>query len=112
MPTTPLDRLLFIQGGMCFFCEAPLSRADSSVEHLVARSRGGGNGDANCVACCKAINALLGSMSVKEKFRVVLNQRGSFKCPNGASQSKTAAAFAGTGPSTQPTGEGRFQLVV
>jgi len=38
--------------------------------------------DENCVACCKAVNALLGSMSLKEKIQVVLNQQGQFKCPN------------------------------
>jgi hypothetical protein len=36
--------------------------------------------------CCKTVNALLGSMSLKEKIRVVLNQKGRFKCPNGTGQ--------------------------
>ena len=83
MPIKPLDRLLFAQGGMCFFCNAQLSKADASIEHLVAQANGGSNDDGNCVACCKAVNALLGSMSLKEKLRVVLNQRGRFICPNG-----------------------------
>ncbi len=83
MPIKPLDRLLFAQGGMCFFCNAQLSKADASIEHLVAQANGGSNDDANCVACCKAVNALLGSMSLKEKLRVVLNQKGRFICPNG-----------------------------
>ncbi len=67
---------------MCFFCKAPLPQSEASVEHLVASANGGGNGDENCVACCKAINALLGSMSLKEKIQLVLNQRGEFRCPN------------------------------
>ena len=83
MPTKPLDRLLFAQGDLCFFCRGPLSKADASVEHLVASAKGGGNGDDNCVVCCKTMNALLGSRSLKEKFEVVLNQKGHFKCPNG-----------------------------
>jgi hypothetical protein len=83
MPTKPIDRLLFAQGGACFFCNAPLPKAEATVEHLVASARGGPNGDDNCVACCKSINALLGSMSLKEKIKVVLNQKGNFKCPNG-----------------------------
>jgi hypothetical protein len=29
------------------------------------------------------VNALFGHMSLKEKFQVVLNQKGRFKCPNG-----------------------------
>jgi hypothetical protein len=52
------------------------------------RANGGGNNDENCVACCKAVNALLGSMSLKEKFHVILNQKGQFKCPNGAGSAK------------------------
>jgi hypothetical protein len=83
MPTKPLDRLTFVQGGLCFFCKEPLPKAEASVEHLVASANGGTNGDENCVACCKSVNALFGSMSLKEKFQVVLNQKGDFKCPNG-----------------------------
>lgn len=82
MPTRPLDRLLFVQGGLCFFCKQPLLRDDASVEHLQAIANGGANGDDNCVACCKIVNALLGSMSIKQKFEVVLNQKGHFRCPN------------------------------
>ena len=88
MPTKPIDRLLFAQGGVCFFCDAPLPKAEATVEHLVASARGGANGDDNCVACCKSINALLGSMSLKEKIKVVLNQKGNFKCPNGGAKAK------------------------
>jgi hypothetical protein len=91
MPTKPIDRLLFAQGGVCFFCSALLPKAEATVEHLVASARGGANGDDNCVACCKSINALLGSMSLKEKIKVVLNQKGNFKCPNGAVKSKPEA---------------------
>lgn len=89
MPTKPLDRLMFVQGGLCFFCKQPLPKAEASVEHLFASSNGGSNNDENCVACCKSVNALLGSMSLKEKFQVVLNQKGHFKCPNGAGSVKT-----------------------
>ena len=81
MPTKPIDRLMFAQGGLCFFCSLPLPKDDASVEHLVPISRAGSNSDENCVACCKTINALLGSMSLKEKIRVVLNQGGKFVCP-------------------------------
>ena len=75
---------MFVQGGFCFFCKQPLPKSEASVEHLQASANGGNNNDENCVACCKAVNALLGSMSLKEKFQVVLNQKGQFKCPNGA----------------------------
>ena len=83
MPTKPLDRLMFAQGGVCFFCKEPLPKAEASVEHLLATANGGMNEDENCVAFCKSLNTLLGSMSLKEKLQVVLNQQGPFKCPNG-----------------------------
>lgn len=88
MSTTPLERLMFAQAGSCFFCKKPLAKADASVEHLVASANGGSNADENCVACCKALNGLLGSMSLKEKIQVVLNQKGVFKCPNGKTKEK------------------------
>ncbi|OMG55063.1 endonuclease [Azonexus hydrophilus] len=79
--TTHLDRLLFAQGGQCFFCRKQLPKAEASVEHLVASANGGTNDDGNCVACCKSLNNLLGSRSIKEKMQIVLNQRGNFQCP-------------------------------
>lgn len=75
---------MFAQGGLCFFCNMPLPKPEASVEHLVPSSRAGSNTDENCVACCKAVNGLFGSMSLKEKIRVVLNQNGRFTCPDGA----------------------------
>ncbi|MEH0168668.1 HNH endonuclease [Roseateles microcysteis] len=76
-----LERLLFLQGQRCFFCQQSIPDGEASVEHLVASANGGTNGDDNCVACCKAVNSALGSLSIKEKLRVVLNQRGPFSCP-------------------------------
>lgn len=79
--TTHLDRLLFAQGGQCFFCRKQLPKAEASVEHLVASAHGGSNDDGNCVACCKTLNHMLGSKSIREKMQIVLNQRGNFQCP-------------------------------
>lgn len=109
MPTRPLDRLLFAQGGFCFFCKRPIPKADASVEHLVASANGGSNGDENCVVCCKAMNALLGSMSLKEKIQVVLNQKGDFKCPNGAQKSPSKPAEA---PTRSKSASDQVNLVV
>lgn len=92
MPTRPLDRLLFAQGGLCFFCKQTIPKGEASVEHLVAKANNGSNWDENCVVCCKAMNRLLGSMSLKEKIQVVLNQQGKFKCPNGAAKKITKLA--------------------
>ena len=84
---THLERLLFAQGGRCFFCGDTLSRADASVEHIVAQAKspsfpaGGSSHDDNCVACCKALNQLLGAKPIKEKLSIVLAQRNGFRCP-------------------------------
>jgi hypothetical protein len=102
MPTKPLERLIFTQGGNCFFCRKPLGKAEASVEHLVAVSHGGKDNDENCVACCKALNSLFGRMSLKEKLQIVLNQKGGFACP--ASNSTLAAK---PGPQPHPARKGR-----
>ena len=85
MTTTQLEKLLFVQGGKCFFCKAQLDKTQASVEHLVAKSNGGSNANnENCVACCKAINSLLGNLSIKQKIEIILNQKGDFSCPGKA----------------------------
>ena len=88
MPTKPIERLLFAQGGRCCVGQEALTASDASVEHLVAKGNGGGNNVENTVACCKALNTLLGHMSLKEKLRVSLKQNGLFKCPRGRSKPK------------------------
>jgi hypothetical protein len=94
--TTHLDRLLFSQGGECFFCRKPLQKAEASVEHLVASANGGTSDNGNCVACCKALNHLLGSKSIKEKLQIVLNQRGNFQCPGNVCAQSTSVPSTNT----------------
>ena len=91
---------MFAQGGLCYFCDMPLPKTEASVEHLVPSSRAGSNSDDNCVACCKAVNGLFGSMSLKEKIRVVLNQNGKFACPSGISAAQPPAIA--TPPAAEP----------
>ena len=91
MTTSTLDRLLFAQGNNCFFCENPLARSQASVEHLLAKAHDGSNALDNCVACCKSVNALFGSMTLKEKIRVVLKQHGKFRCPMTSGRSKCSS---------------------
>lgn len=98
MRTKPLDRLLFTQGGECFFCHQPLPREEASIEHLVAVTHGGKDNDENIVACCQALNTLFGRMSLKEKLTVILKQQGPFHCP-----ARRAAASARAAPGTAPT---------
>ena len=93
---------MFAQGGLCFFCKKVLPKSEASVEHLVASANGGRSNDENCVACCRAINALLGRMSLKEKIQVALNQRGHFKCPHEAEKSKSQAPPARSPSSIAP----------
>ena len=76
-----LERLLFLQGGRCFFCAEAIPAGEASIEHLVAAANGGLKDDQNCVACCKTVNAALGSLSIKAKLQAILNQRGRFACP-------------------------------
>ena len=76
-----LQRLLFLQGNKCFFCGIRIPSGEESVEHLNALSNGGKTSDENSVACCKTMNAALGNLTVKEKFRAVLNHKGEFACP-------------------------------
>ena len=111
MPTKPLDRLMFAQGRRCFFCDQPLLQSDASVEHLVASANGGSNGDDNCVACCMALNALFGSMSLKEKIQLVLKQKGDFKCPNGAGARKAAVSDAVVRTSSSQTAKSLAEKV-
>ena len=33
------------------------------------------------MACCRTLNSVLGSKSIKEKIQIVLNQHGNFQCP-------------------------------
>jgi hypothetical protein len=54
---------MFVQGGNCFFCKSPLPKADASIKHLFASANGGGNNEENCVACCKSLSAILGSVA-------------------------------------------------
>ncbi len=96
-----LARLQFLQGNRCFFCRQPIPEGEESVEHLVAKSNGGGNGDDNCVACCKTLNLILGSLSVKEKMQVILNQSGTFRCPKTVMKSTKAPAIV-TAPTAEP----------
>jgi hypothetical protein len=76
-----LERLLFLQGNVCFFCHQPIPDGEASIEHLVASANGGLKDDDNCVVCCKAVNAALGSLSIKAKLQAIVNQRGGFVCP-------------------------------
>jgi len=112
MPTKPLERLIFAQGGLCFFCREPLPKGEESVEHLVASANGGNSNLENCVVCCKTVNRWLGSMSLKEKFQVVINQRGEFKCPAGSAKTGPALKTSTKPPTAAQTKDQRLEIIV
>ncbi|HZF27386.1 MAG TPA: HNH endonuclease [Steroidobacteraceae bacterium] len=97
---------MFAQGGKCFFCQQHLPRADASIEHLVAVANGGRNDEHNCVACCKSLNEHFGSMSLKDKLRIILERRGEFRCPSGSARTKAEA------PSVHSDLEGKMRVVI
>jgi 5-methylcytosine-specific restriction endonuclease McrA len=80
-PTTKLSRLLYLQHGKCFFCDQLLKDDEASIEHLVAKSRGGLSDETNEVVCCSNLNSMFGDMTIKEKFEFVLKSAGTFSCP-------------------------------
>lgn len=89
-----LDRLLFEQGGDCFFCRQPLAKSEASVEHLLAQANGGTSAEENVVACCKTINTLLSNKALKEKFAIVLRQKKGFQCPANLAPAEVAQPSA------------------
>ncbi|MCM8620249.1 MAG: HNH endonuclease [Candidatus Accumulibacter sp.] len=97
-----LDRLLFEQGGECFFCKQPLSKADASIEHLLAQANGGTSAEENVVACCKAINSLLGNKPLKEKLAIILRQRQGFRCPARSAAAEPNIAQLPEAPAPKP----------
>ena len=78
---TKLKKILYLQGGACFFCGMPLNEEHASVEHLNPKSRGGASSEDNEVVCHKTLNHALGNMDLKRKFEFVLKSKGAFRCP-------------------------------
>lgn len=93
----PSDRLLFQQGGRCFFCRQPVPASEVSVEHLVASSNGGSNSESNLVVCCLTLNQLLGNLSLKDKLRVIIGDGLPFRCPAQQGRSASGTAVTTTG---------------
>lgn len=75
--TGPLIRtLLDRDGDRCFYCHAPTSDDDRSVEHLVSVAHGGPNHISNLVLAHRACNERAGHLSAMEKVRM-REQQGS-----------------------------------
>jgi len=78
---TKLSKMLYLQGGTCFFRGRPLIEVDASIEHLNPKSRGGTSTEDNEVVCHKILNYAFGNMDLKRKFEFVLKTKGAFRCP-------------------------------
>lgn len=78
---TKLDKLLYLQNGECFFCGCVLTKAEASIEHLLAKSKGGSDADGNGVACCVTLTRTFGNMELKGKVRLGLERKRNFECP-------------------------------
>lgn len=63
--------LLKLQEGRCFYCQQPISEADSSLDHLVPRSSRGPLSKDNLVVCCRPFNQFLGNVSPGVKFKML-----------------------------------------
>ena len=81
MASNRLKKVLFIQGGKCFYCKKELSIEDATLDHIVAQSLGGSNSIDNIGACCKEINQLFANATVKTKIETVLAWNGNVPCP-------------------------------
>jgi 5-methylcytosine-specific restriction endonuclease McrA len=78
---TKLRKMLYLQGGNCFFCGMPLTEEQASIEHLNPKSLGGTSTEGNEVVCHKTLNHTFGNMDLKRKFEFVLKTKGAFRCP-------------------------------
>jgi len=76
-----LERMLFLQGGKCFFCGELLEPDDASIEHLLPLSQDGKRVESNEVVCHKTVNEAFGSLDLKRKMEFILRSAGRFQCP-------------------------------
>lgn len=76
-----LEKMLYLQGGKCFFCGETLLPGEATIEHLHPLSKGGTRTEDNEVVCHKTLNETFGNMPLKGKFEFVLKHSGSFRCP-------------------------------
>ena len=78
---TKLEKMLFLQGGKCFFCGQLLPAAEASIDHLLPLSQGGQRVESNEVVCHKTLNDAFGAMDLKRKMEFILNSPGRVQCP-------------------------------
>lgn len=57
-------------GDACFFCGEVMDQADTTIEHLVAKARGGPDHTDNMVLAHEKCNQAIGAMPLIDKIRV------------------------------------------
>lgn len=81
---TKLEKMLYLQGGKCFFCGHLLPVAEASIDHLLPLSQGGQRVESNEVVCHKTVNDAFGAMDLKRKMEFILSSSGRVQCPKGS----------------------------
>lgn len=59
--------------GKCQYCDRELTRPQSTIDHVLPRSRGGDTSWENCVICCPSCNARKGNRTPHEAGMNLLN---------------------------------------
>lgn len=56
-------------GWFCHYCKVDLDTYDATTDHVIPRSKGGGNANTNRVLCCGACNQAKGDKDAEEFFQ-------------------------------------------
>jgi len=91
-----LHRLLYLQGGKCFYCREQLPLEGASIDHVIPRSMGGDDTLDNVVACCKTLNQWFAALPPKKKIEIIQNWTTKMPCPYDS-------AFTGKGEKIEET---------
>lgn len=76
------ERMLFIQGGLCFYCRRKLDPSKATIEHVIPSSMGGKSDESNVIVCCRAINSLFANLPPKRKIEALVAWGGRMPCPD------------------------------
>jgi len=76
-----LYRLLYLQGGRCFYCGNKLPIGGASIDHVIPQAMGGDNSLDNIVACCKTLNQWFAALPPKRKIEIIQSWTGRIPCP-------------------------------
>ena len=72
---------LELQGGVCIYCDEPLTPETMTIDHITPRSKGGQNTRGNIAACCRACNLAKSDMGAFT-FQHVVRAPEDFQSPH------------------------------